>query len=106
MNVIVDTCIWSLAFRRQSSETNLIIKHQLETLVRNNQVVMLGAIRQEILSGIRHDKQFLRLRDYLRAFPDFSVKTKDHERAAELFNICRKNGIQGSNTRVNASKLV
>ncbi|MEA5418022.1 PIN domain-containing protein [Spirulina sp. CCNP1310] len=98
MNVIVDTCIWSLALRRQSSETNIIIKRQIETLIRNNQVVMLGVIRQEILSGIRQDNPFLKLRDYLRAFSDFPVTIKDHENAAKLFNICRKNGIQGSNT--------
>lgn len=59
---------------------------------------MLGAIRQEILSGIRSSEQFTRLRDYLRIFPDMELLPEDYELAAEFFNTCRSNGIQGSNT--------
>jgi predicted nucleic acid-binding protein len=59
---------------------------------------MLGCIRQEILSGIRSSEQFALLRDQLRAFPDEPLLIQDYERAAEFFNVCRKRGIQGSNT--------
>jgi predicted nucleic acid-binding protein len=62
------------------------------------QVCLLGAIRQEILSGLRDPAQFEKLRAHLRAFPDFEVTTADHERAAEFFNLCRGRGVQGSNT--------
>lgn len=59
---------------------------------------MLGIIRQELLSGIRYTEQFMQLRNYLRAFSDLELTSEDYELAAEFFNICRKNGVQGSNT--------
>ena len=38
------------------------------------------------------------VRDHLRAFPDAEITRDDYEQAASFFNICRTNGIQGSNT--------
>jgi predicted nucleic acid-binding protein len=61
-------------------------------------VALLGAIRQETLSGIRNFEQFTRLRDYLRAFPDLELMPEDYELASEFFNTCRSKGIQDSNT--------
>lgn len=51
-----------------------------------------------MLSGIRYQEQFVRLRDNLRAFPDLEITTEDYEIAAEFFNTCRRHGVQGSNT--------
>ena len=97
MNVIIDTAIWSLALRRKK-KLNYIEVFQLEKLIENYQTVMLGVIRQEILSGIKEESQFKILKEYLRAFPDKQINTKDYETAAEFFNICRKKGVQASNT--------
>ena len=97
MNVIVDTCVWSHALRRQSA-ANAAIVDELQALIMAFRVQMLGVIRQEILSGIRSDAQFAQLKTLLRSFPDRPVLTEDYERAAEYFNLCRSKGIQGSNT--------
>ncbi|MCK5457245.1 MAG: PIN domain-containing protein [Melioribacteraceae bacterium] len=97
MNVIIDTAIWSLALRRKK-KLNYIEVFQLEKLIENYQTVMLGVIRQEILSGIKEESQFKILKEYLRAFPDKQINTKDYETATEFFNICRKKGVQASNT--------
>ena len=70
----------------------------MQNLITNDQVALLGAIRQEILSGIRNFEQFTRLRDYLRAFPDLELMPEDYELASEFFNTCRSKGLQGSNT--------
>lgn len=59
---------------------------------------MLGSIRQELLSGVRDAKQFERLCEHLRPFPDVAITTEDHENAARHFNSCRAKGVQGSNT--------
>ena len=98
MSVIVDTSIWSLALRRNTPDATVSIVNHFRDLITDGRVVLLGAIRQEILSGIRYVEQFTRLRDYLRAFPDLELNIADYELAAEFFNTCRSNGIQGSNT--------
>lgn len=59
---------------------------------------MIGPVRQELLSGLRTEEAFVRLRDHLRAFADEPLTTADYERAAEYFNTCRAAGVQGSNT--------
>ena len=58
---------------------------------------MIGPIRQELLSGMKEQRQFEKLRDRLRAFPDLGLGLADYEEAASCFDICRARGIQGSN---------
>lgn len=96
MKVIVDTSIWSLVLRRKKKQAHNEIRI-LESLINGQNVCMLGPIRQEILSGIKDNKQFEKLRDYLSAFDDHPISSKDYEMAAEFFNSCRSRGIQGSN---------
>jgi predicted nucleic acid-binding protein len=98
MSVIVDTSVWSLALRRNTPDDTADVINSFRDLITNGQVVLLGSIRQEILSGIRHIEQFTKLRDYLRAFPDLELTIADYELAAEFFNTCRSHGVQGSNT--------
>jgi predicted nucleic acid-binding protein len=98
MSVIIDTVIWSLVLRRNVPAQNAPISSQLQTLIRDDQAILLGAIRQEVLSGIRTPEQFNRLRNLLRGFPDTPLLPADYELAAEYFNTCRRQGIQGSNT--------
>ncbi|MEO0985498.1 MAG: PIN domain-containing protein [Cyanobacteria bacterium J06639_14] len=98
MTVIVDTSVWSLALRRRKSPDDAPAVTSLQMLINDEQVALIGAIRQEILSGIRSSEQFARLRDYLQAFPDLGLVPEDYELAAEFFNTCRSHGIQGSNT--------
>ena len=97
MKVIVDTSVWSLALRRKTKTSDLIV-NKLSDLIADGRVVLLGAVRQEILSGVKHQEQFDKLKNNLRAFPDLLLDVEDYELAAEYFNICRRNGIQGANT--------
>ncbi|MEH2012135.1 type II toxin-antitoxin system VapC family toxin [Nostoc sp.] len=98
MKVVVDTSVWSLALRRNTSLQAVPIVNQLRELIVDERVVLLGAVRQEVLSGVRYTQQFTRLRDALRAFGDLELTIEDYELAAELYNTCRTNGIQGANT--------
>lgn len=97
MKVLVDTSVWSHALRRKAP---LATPHvvELRALVSEGRVALLGAIRQEVLSGIRDSAHFERLRDHLHAFDDETLVPEDYERAAEWFNACRASGVQGSNT--------
>jgi len=97
MNVLVDTSVWSLALRRGTSKDHEL-SNELSELIKEVRVQIIGPIRQELLSGIKSQKQFQELKSYLSEFRDLSLETVDYEKAAEFFNINRKNGIQGSNT--------
>jgi predicted nucleic acid-binding protein len=97
MNVLVDTSVWSLALRRAPPHASAETAELIE-LIREGRVAMIGAIRQEILSGIRAPEQYRKLRDRLRAFGDEILDATDYEEAATCFNRCRAKGLQGSNT--------
>jgi len=97
MKVLIDTCIWSLAFRRQPKTTREAAT-ELAELIREFRACMIGPVRQELLSGIRNSSDYEKLRDRLHSFPDVEIVTEDYEQAAAFLNICRKKGVQGSNT--------
>jgi predicted nucleic acid-binding protein len=97
MKVLVDTSVWSLALRR-SKQSLSAQAQELRQLIQDHRVQMIGPIRQEILSGIRNDSQFSKLKKHLESFPDLPIFTDDYVRAAKFFNSCRSKGIQGSNT--------
>jgi hypothetical protein len=96
VKVLVDTSVWSLALRRRAPRHDAA--EVLRRLVSHGRAALLGPIRQELLSGIREPGMFARLREHLQAFPDEPILTGDYERGAELFNVCRAVGLQGSNT--------
>lgn len=95
MKILIDSPIWSLAFRR-GSDKNKIILRELKELINEFRVIIIGPIRQEVLSGISDSNKFLQLKEKLEAFEDITLTTHHYEYAAELYTICRKNGIQGS----------
>ncbi|OIN93183.1 MAG: twitching motility protein PilT [Comamonadaceae bacterium CG1_02_60_18] len=102
MRVLVDTSVWSLALRRPTSSVpsadQQATVNALADLVRDGRAVLMGAIRQELLSGIKTASQFDLLRERLTAFDDLALPTAVYEAAAQAFNTCRANGVQGSNT--------
>ncbi|MGH8726852.1 MAG: hypothetical protein ACREV9_01550 [Burkholderiales bacterium] len=85
MNVLVDTSVWSLALRR-SQKIDGRFEHELGELIRDGRVEMSGPIRQELLSGVKQIKEFQRLRDELRAFPDVELPPRDFEEAVRRSN--------------------
>ena len=96
MNSLVDTSIWSLAFRRKSTDLNAVeaaTVAELRELIREGRARIIGLIRQELLSGIRAAAQYEKLRDLLREFPDEAADTADHEDAAKWNSQCRSTGI-------------
>jgi len=99
MMVLVDTPVWSLALRRRPENLNdqeHDLTQTLAELIREGRVQMLGPIRQELLSGLREEAQFRKLRDYLRAFPEHALEAADYEEAAHMNHQCRTRGIAGS----------
>lgn len=97
MNVLVDASVWSLALRRGNPRDEPAVL-ELRKLIGEMRAEIIGPIRQELLSGIRERAQFEKLRGRLAAFVDLPLNTGDHELAADYFNRCRSQGLQGSNT--------
>ena len=97
MKVLVDTSVWSLALKKaDKNESELGIVELLAELIRDTTVILIGPIRQEILSGISVKTKFDELRSKLAIFKDQPLVSKDYELAAEYCNVCRANGIQGA----------
>lgn len=97
MKVLVDTCVWSAALRRAKQAASGPTQ-QLRDLIADHRVEIFGPIRQEILSGIRDEAQFKKVKTHLAAFLDIPTITEDYITAAKFFNLCRGKGIHGSNT--------
>ena len=97
MKVLVDTSVWSLALRKKSlTNEEIKIVKEFKELIYELRVILIGPIRQELLSGISDETKFRNLREKMRAFDDIGIKPTDYESAAEISNECRRNGIQGS----------
>ena len=94
MNILIDTSVWSLVFRRKNHEPHYaqIVSH----LILEGRAKIMGPIRQELLSGVEDRKQFVLLKQKLQAFSDIPLSRVHYETAAELYNQCRKKGVQGS----------
>jgi predicted nucleic acid-binding protein len=97
--VLVDTSIWSLSLRRKSVDLSPVERQLTRTLyglIRQRDVRLLGVTRLEVLSGIRDESQFQRIRGNLRGFPDVEMELEDYEEAARISNDCRRSGIADS----------
>lgn len=97
MKILVDTSVWSVALRKSGVRDEAVIA-ELGELIREMRIVMIGPIRQELLSGISDEDTYVRLRESIRAFDDLPLGPDCYEFAALLSNRCRKNGVQGSHT--------
>lgn len=97
MIVLVDTTIWSLAFRRgQSSPSEQKLVYELSELIQELRAAMIGPIRQELLSGISDPVSFAKVQEGVAAFEDLPIVSDDYVEAARAYNTCRKQGTQGS----------
>lgn len=98
--VVVDTSALSLLMRRAQpgrlSAAETAVRGEVSRLATAGDLVLIGMVRQEVLSGIFNNQRFTTVRVALRAFRDHPVAREDHERAAEMFTVCRRAGIQGS----------
>ena len=95
MNVLVDTCIWSYAFRSKHQEFEIYVQ-QLNELIEQNRVIILGIIKQELLSGYKDSSKFEALNQYLVYFQSHTILDIDYIESARFSNRCRQKGIQGS----------
>lgn len=94
MSLLVDTSVWSLAFRRDA-EASIpsveVLRHALEGA---DQVFTTGLVLQELLQGFTGPKARSQLIERFAALAFLQPDREDHIEAAEVRNTCRRNGIQ------------
>ena len=97
MQVLVDSSVWSHALRSNNQQFTAYTE-ELKTLISQQRVLIIGAIRQELLSGYSDLKKFELLKQKLDSFPNTLMADEDYIQAAKFSNTCRVKGIQGSHT--------
>ena len=95
MKVLVDTPIWSCALRSKNNDYQTEID-ALTSLIRDQRALIIGPIRQEILSGYSDLRKIGIIKEKLSYFVNTPILDADYELGAEFSNKCRKKGIQGS----------
>jgi predicted nucleic acid-binding protein len=95
MKILVDTPIWSYAFRSKKSGFSEHVNTLIE-IISNNNVVIIGAIKQEILSGYSDANKFEKLKAKMESFENTAIVDEDYIQAANFSNQCRIKGVQGS----------
>lgn len=101
MSTVIDTPIWSLALRRRRdrlSPDERALVHEWHELVVAGEGLLIGPVRQEVLTGIADDGAFEATRVQLEGVADAPLATDDFVRAARFANTCRNAGIQGTHT--------
>lgn len=93
--ILVDTSVWSLAFRRRSKEAQEpaavgVLRGLIEA---DHEVCLPGIVLQEMLSGIREIAQVQLLQTILAGFPLILATGKTHVEAARIANACRRQGV-------------
>jgi predicted nucleic acid-binding protein len=99
VTVLVDTTLWSLALRRRAQQLSLAERRLVDEwvdVVSSGRAVLIGPVRQEVLSGIRGEETFEALRRTLSSFRYLEILPDDYTEAARFFNLCRSRGVTGS----------
>lgn len=94
MSLLVDTSVWSLAFRRDAPPDCVEVHALRLALEEGESVVCTGLILQEVLQGFAGAKSRDSLVQRLSALPFIHPERIDHVEAAELRNQCRRHGVQ------------
>jgi hypothetical protein len=89
--ILPDLDIWLKAFSRSTAEPLVVLEFGRH--LQDRRVVLVGWIRQGLLSRAADDRQFNRLEIALAAFPDLRVLTADHLLAARLARRMRDRGV-------------
>lgn len=94
--ILLDTSVLSAVLRRrQPGPTDARVAQVLSDLLGSGKHIGLpGLVLQELLSGIREESQFEKIKTILlRGYPIVLAEIRDHLLAADIVNRCRRKGI-------------
>ena len=93
MNLFVDTCVWSLALRRDAPSLASQVRMLIRAIESGDTILSTGLVLQELLQGFSGPKARDQLLDRFSSVPLLVPDRNDHVAAAELWNRCRRNGV-------------
>jgi len=94
MSLLVDTGVWSLAFRRDTEVQVPEVLALRNALLGTDQVFSTGLVLQELLQGFSGPKARDSIVERFAAFAFVEPDRQDYIDAAEVRNMCRKCGVQ------------
>jgi hypothetical protein len=94
MTLLVDTSVWSLAFRRDGRGNEPEVKALHAALTGGESIVSTGLILQELLQGFAGPRARKDIIERFSALPLLTPDRQDYIEAAELRNLCRRSGVQ------------
>lgn len=93
MAVLVDTSVWSLAYRRDTSPDQVEVAALREILARG-EVVTSGVIYLELLRGFTAPRTRSTVESDFDAVPFLTPRRQDYGGAADLSLACRRAGVE------------
>ncbi len=88
--VIVDTLIWIDFFQNSKS----VYQERLESLIKdNNRAVICGIVIQEVLQGIKDNKNYEATKQSLSKLPFIDTNKETYLQASFLYRTLRRKGI-------------
>ena len=90
----MDTSVWSLALRRDSTARGPEVERLREALRGGETVHTTGLVLQELLQGFRGPRAKTRIVERFAALAMITPAREDYVAAADLRNDCRRHGIQ------------
>ncbi len=94
MTLLVDTSVWSLAFRRDGNSDASTVNALRAALAGGESIVTTGLILQELLQGFAGPRARKEIVERFSALPLLIPDRRDHIDAAEIRNRCRRSGVQ------------
>lgn len=94
MSLLVDTSVWSLAFRRDAPPASPEVSALIHALEAGETILTTGLVMQELLQGFSGPRDRQAIIERFAALPLLVPDRQDHIEAAELRNRCRRRGIQ------------
>jgi predicted nucleic acid-binding protein len=94
VTLLVDTSVWSFAFRRDAHSAVPAVSALRAALEGGDSIVTTGLVLQELLQGFSGPRARREIIQRFSALPLLVPDRQDHIEAAELRNSCRRAGVQ------------
>jgi predicted nucleic acid-binding protein len=94
MTMLVDTSVWSLAFRRDAPASGPEVLNLRAAIDGGDAIVTTGLVLQELLQGFAGPRARKDIVQRFAALPLLVPDRQDYIDAADIRNVCRRAGVQ------------